>query len=114
MVVGRIDDRGAIHHRAIKVGQTDKSHGFFWPGKSNKLWRFNLTEWQLEESPLSGVGLTKVERLDIIACMRKYYKPPLWLVEGEEWEALGRPRSGPAYKKHCKRWDRKYKRKVDS
>jgi hypothetical protein len=46
------------------------------------------------------------ECADIEAYIRKRYRPPLWMLKGEEWEALGRPRSGAAYEKHEKKWAR--------
>ena len=58
---------------------------------------------------LSKGNLTQAEALDVEAAMRKYYTPPKWVIKGEEWEALGRPRSGKTYEEHCKKWDKIYK-----
>lgn len=86
-------------------------HDSLWPFQTHKRWRFSISDWRLENSPLSKENLTNSEAEDIIVLIRKHYTPPLWVIEGEEWEALGRPRSGKAYERHVKKWDRIHKRK---
>lgn len=107
-VVGIIDSYGAIHHAPVSMGGECefKTHETLWPGKSHKRWRFNLRDWQLEKSVLSALDMTEAERDDVVALIRKHYKPPNWLIEGEEWEALGRPREGADYRRHRRKWDR--------
>lgn len=111
-VIGCIDAYGAIHHEPLCFGEESlKTHDMLWPQHTHKRWRFNLAEWKLERSVLSSESITPAEAEDIIARMRKHFKPPLWLIQGEEWDALGRPREGKAYERHCKRWERIYARK---
>ena len=106
-VIGVIDSYGAIHHQSLYLGdQFDKTHESLWPTIAHKRWRFNLSEWQLEKSVLSKETITPEEGEDIIAFIRKRYQPPYWLIEGEEWDAIGRARSGKAYEKHRRKWDR--------
>ena len=106
-VIGVVDSYGAIHHAPLRLGEEwDKTHEILWPTITHKRWRFDLTEWNLEKSILSKENLTEAEAEDIIAFIRKHYKPPFWVIEGEEWEAIGRARSGPAYEKHRRKWDR--------
>jgi len=110
-VIGCIDSYGAIHHMPLCSGEEDeKTHQALWPTIAHKRWRFNIREWQLENSVLSKEDLTPEEVEDIYAFLRKHYTPPLWLIQGEEWEALGRPRSGTAYEKHCAKWEEIYKK----
>jgi len=111
-VIGCIDAYGAIHYEPLNIGEEwIKTHEALWPHNTHKRWRFNLVEWTLEKSVLSSESITSEEAEDIIARIRKHFKPPLWLIQGEEWEALGRPREGKAYERHCKRWERIYARK---
>lgn len=110
-VIGYMDAYGAIHHKLIPRGkESDWTHEHFWPTQTHKRWRFNLREWALDNSPLSKDKLTREEASDVIDFLRKRYNPPLWVIKGEEWEALGRPREGKAYERHCRRWERIYKR----
>jgi hypothetical protein len=105
-VIGIIDAYGAIHHRPVTLNNDAKSHDHYWPGQTHKRWRLTISEWQLENSVLSRENkLTPEEAEDVYAVCRKAYTPPRWLVKGEEWEALGRPRSGKAYDAHCAKWD---------
>jgi hypothetical protein len=108
-VIGIIDCYGAIHHQSIYLNDP-KMHDSQWPFQTHKRWRFGLSDWNLETSPFSE-KLTETEAEDILALIRKHYTPPLWVIEGEEWDALGRPRSGKAYDKHRRKWDKIYKRK---
>lgn len=108
-VIGYVDAYGAIHHEPICMGEEwSKTHELLWPTQTHKRWRFNLSNWQLENSCLSRENLTEIEALDITALMRKHYNPPLWVIEGDEWEALGRPRSGKAYEEHTRKWEKIY------
>lgn len=111
-VIGIIDSYGAIHHRPKWAGRTDHQHEYYWPGHTHKRWRFDLADWQLSNSALSKNELTEAERLDVEATVRKYYTPPNWLIKCEEWETLGRPRSGKAYEKHCRKWDEIFAKKA--
>jgi hypothetical protein len=104
-VIGCIDHTGAIHHKGIKLGERSM-HGDHWPGVTHKRWRFSVRDWELDYSLRPGDKLTCTEAEDVIALIRKYYNPPAWVLEGEEWEALGRPRSGKAYEKHRRKWDK--------
>jgi hypothetical protein len=110
LVIGIVDAYGAIHHRLIPWGKSGElTHDHYWPTQTHKRWRFNLKEWQLDQSIFSTAkcnGLEPGEGEDIEAYIRKRFKPPLWVIRGEEWEALGRPRSGKAYERHEKRWER--------
>lgn len=105
-VIGYIDAYGAIHHQPLTLESENKCHSHYWPLNSQKRWRFIISEWQLSNSVLSTDNLTPDEAENVIAFLRKHYTPPVWLIEGEEWEALGRPREGKAYKKHLRKWDR--------
>jgi hypothetical protein len=105
-VIGYIDAYGAIHHHGYNAGQsTIPDHAGLWPMQTHKLWRFKVSDWQLENSILSKENLTKVEAMDVEAFLLKHYTPPNWWLQGEEWIALGRPRSGKKYEAHCKKWD---------
>jgi hypothetical protein len=104
-VIGYIDSYGAIHHKALRLDDPQE-HSHYWPTQTHKTWRFVLSQWQLSNSILSKENLTEAEAEDVIAFVRKHYSPPLWVIEGEEWEALGRPRKGKAYEKHLRKWDR--------
>lgn len=107
VIIGYIDAYGAIHHRPIPLGKLGEwTHDHFWPTQTHKRWRFCLSEWELDQSILAKEKLTPEEGEDVIAFLRKRFNPPLWVIEGEEWEALGRPREGKAYERHCKRWER--------
>jgi len=103
-VIGIIDAYGAIHHRPLFLNQTAKQHDYYWPGQTHKRWRFIISEWLLSNSCLSKENLTPAEAEDVEALIRKHYTPPNWVLQGEEWEALGRPRSGKAYEAHEKKW----------
>ena len=109
-IIGIIDAYGAIHHRPLCLGQTDKQHDYYWPEQTHKRWRFIISEWNLENSILSKETLTEVEADDIVALIRKHYTPPLWVIQGEEWESLGRPRTGASYERHIKKWETIYKK----
>jgi hypothetical protein len=110
-VIGIIDAYGAIHHRPIHFGDEFKTHDFFWPNQTHKRWRLIISEWQLENSILTQENkLTPEEAEDVLAKCRKHYKPPLWLIRGEEWDAMGRPRSGAAYERFERRWERIFAR----
>jgi hypothetical protein len=107
LVIGIVDAYGAIHHQLIPFGKSGElTHDHYWPTQTHKRWRFNLYEWTLDNSMLSKDKLTAEEAEDVIAFLRKRYQPPYWLIEGEEWDAIGRARSGPAYEKHRRKWDR--------
>lgn len=111
LIIGIVDAYGAIHHRVIPNGKDGElTHDHFWPTQTHKRWRFCLSEWNLENSVLSKDMLTPEEAEDIIAFIRKRFKPPPWVIQGEEWEALGRPHSGKALERHEKRWERIYAR----
>jgi len=110
LIIGIIDAYGAIHHRPVMLGCTDKMHDYYWPGQTHKRWRLIISDWQLSNSCLSKDNLTEAESEDIYALLRKHYTPPKWLIKGEEWEALGRPHSGKAYEEHTKKWDKIYGR----
>ena len=112
LVIGIIDAYGAIHHRPIWTGMTDMRHDYYWPNQTHKRWEFKLSEWQISKSILSKENLTSDEAEAIEALIAKHYEKPLWLQEGDEWEALGRPRSGKAYDKHRDKWDKIMKRKI--
>lgn len=105
MVIGCIDSYGAIHHRPVYINKLEY-HESLWPTNTHKRWRFNLCDWSLDRSILSKEIITPEEAEDIEALIRKHYKVPLWVQEGDEWEALGRPRSGKAYQIHCRKWDK--------
>lgn len=112
LIIGYVDSYGAIHHRLIPLGKAGEwTHDHYWPTQTHKRWRFNLIEWALDNSILSKDKLTPEEGEDVVAFIRKRFTPPLWVIQGEEWEALGRPRSGKAYERHEKRWERIYARK---
>lgn len=111
LIIGIIDAYGAIHHRAIdRVNNQSQFHETYWPEAHHKRWRFIISEWDLQKSVLSKDTITREEAQDIEAYIRKRYTPPNWVLQGEEWEALGRPRSGKAYEAHCKKWDKIYGR----
>ena len=95
LIVGVIDSYGAIHSIAVKTGD-QAYHESQWP-TAKKRWRFLISEWQLTKSPFSEMDITPEEAEAVIAHVRKKVKPPLWVVEGEEWEAAGRVRSGPKW-----------------
>jgi len=109
-VIGYIDSYGAIHHRGLTTDDDYKTHEHFWPTCTHKTWRFLICDWKLEKSPLSKENITETESDDLYAFLRKHYTPPLWILEGEEWDALGRPRKGKKYNEHCKKWDKIYGR----
>lgn len=109
-VIGVIDSYGAIHHHPICIGGECITHETLWPTITHKRWRFQLSEWQLENSVLSKENLTKEEGEIVTDFVGKHYKKPNWVLQGEEWDALGRPRSGKAYDKHCAKWDAIYKK----
>ena len=111
-VIGIIDCYGAIHHSPLCIGEEYNGHNQLWPFQTHKRWRFKISDWSLEKSILSKENLTETEAEDIIALIRKHYTPPLWVIEGEEWEALGRPRSGKAYERHVRKWDRIRKKRA--
>lgn len=105
LIIGIIDAYGAIHHQAIdRVNNQSQFHATYWPTAHHKRWRFILSEWDLQKSVLSKDSFTPEEAEDIIAYIRKRYNPPLWVQQGDEWEALGRPHSGAAYEKHERKW----------
>lgn len=112
LIIGIIDAYGAIHHEAI-YRDTNKSqfHETYWPDCHHKRWRFIMSDWELTKSILSTDTITPEEADDIETYIRKRYTPPNWLLEGEEWEALGRPREGKAYERHCAKWDKIMNRK---
>jgi hypothetical protein len=110
-IIGYIDAYGAIHYKAIPLGKSGEwTHDTFWPTQTHKRWRFEIDEWMIDDSVLSKDNLTPVEMADVTALMRRKFKPPLWVIQGEEWEALGRPHSGKALERHEKRWARIYAR----
>lgn len=104
-VIGIIDCYGAVHHQPVYLNDP-KMHDSLWPIQTHKRWRFSISEWSLENSPLSKENLTEAEAEDILALIIKHYMPPPWVIEGEEWEALGRPHRGKAYERHCRKWDK--------
>ena len=115
LVIGYIDAYGAIHHQLVPWGKAGEfTHDHFWPTQTHKRWRFNLAQWDLDNSILSKDKLTPEEGEDVIAFIRKRFTPPLWVIQGEEWEALGRPRSGKAYEQHERKWERIYSQKKGS
>lgn len=109
-IIGYIDAYGAIHHQGLTGDEPALTHDHYWPTCTHKTWRFLMCDWKLEDSPLSKENLTQAEKEDVEAFIRKHYTPPLWLIKGEEWDALGRPRSGKKYEAHCKKWDKIYGR----
>ena len=109
LIIGIIDAYGAIHHQAIYCDRTPEQsqfHGTYWPNEHHKRWRFIVSDWDLQKSCLSKDSFTRAECEDIEAYIRKRYRPPLWMLKGEEWEALGRPREGKAYERHERKWAR--------
>ena len=111
LIIGIIDSYGAIQHQAIdRINNQSQFHETYWPSVHHKRWRFIISEWSLQKSILSKDSFTTVECQDIEAYLRKRYNPPNWWLEGEEWEALGRPRSGKEYEEHTKKWDKIYGR----
>jgi len=74
------------------------------------LYSFRITAKKWFRRIVSKDSFTPAEMEDIEAYIRKRYTPPNWFIEGEEWEALGRPRSGKAYEEHTKKWDKIYNR----
>ena len=110
-IIGVIDGYGAIHHEPLYPGD-HRTHEDIWPMTTHKRWRFNLSDWKLDQSVFSSESLGTAEKEMIYDCMRKHYTPPLWFLEGEEWEALGRPRSGKKYEEHTKKWDKIYGRQI--
>lgn len=113
LIIGIIDAYGAIHHHAIYSNSPNTEsqfHEHYWPNAHHKRWRFIMSDWDLQKSILSKDTITREEAEDIENYIRKRYTPPLWFLEGEEWEALGRPREGKAYERHQRRWKRIYKK----
>jgi len=107
LIIGVIDAYGAIHHQAIdRLNDQSQFHMHYWPDVHHKRWRFVMLDWKLENTVLSRDMMSESEREDVVAYIRKRYQPPPWVLQGEEWEALGRPREGAAYEKHDKKWDR--------
>lgn len=108
LIIGVIDAYGAIHHQAIYHSRPNQSqcHEHYWPECHHKRWRFILSDWDLSKSALSKEYLTADDARNIESYIRKRYTPPLWYLKSEEWESMGRPRSGKSYEKHEKKWDR--------
>src|SRR6476469_6248447 len=91
LVVGYIDAYGAIHYKKVKLGE-DAYHDSLFPGQTHKRWRFIVRDWQLDQSVISGVKLDSDDGAAVHALMRKILKPPDWFLQGEAWDAAGRPR----------------------
>lgn len=96
-VIGYIDAYDAIHYQPITHESKFQMHSYYWPNQTHKTWRFNLHEWQLDNSILSKDKLTKEEVGRIYELMRKKFQPPIWILEGEIWDKLGRPSTGKKY-----------------
>lgn len=107
-IVGIIDAYGAIHHRPIYMDTPHEElfHEYHWPQQTHKRWRFTIADWKLDGGFWSKEALTIAEKEDLCAFLRRHYKPPLWVLQGEEWDALGRPHSGAAYEKHIAKWEK--------
>ena len=39
-IVGYIDNYGAVHHKAVKIGDSVDSHNQIWPGPRQQKWRW--------------------------------------------------------------------------
>ncbi len=103
-IIGIIDSYGALDYRKLRLNDIDLMHGFYWPGIFHKRWRFIISDWGLDKFPLNKEELTPDDIDRIFATMRKIVEPPIWFLEGEIWEELGRPRKGKKYilyKKKC-------------
>lgn len=109
-VIGIIDHTGAIHYRKIASGNSDGDvHAKFWPNVTHKRWRFLIREWDLKKSTLDKESMNEEEYSAVMTLLRKILTPPIWVLEGEAWEAAGRPR-GEAYEKFYKQWEKKKKK----
>lgn len=110
-VVGVVDHTGAIHYRKVTADESHgDTHSKFWPNITHKRWRFLIREWDLKKSMMEqGPSALTLEDYDrILTLMRKILPPPLWVLEGDAWEAAGRPRD-EAYDEFLKQWEKKKK-----
>lgn len=93
-VVGIVDSNGAIDYRKVPENEClyNYCHDHLWPTKTHKRWRFIVSEWELDQSILSANNLTEEDQESIMTLMKKLFEAPNHVLEGEYWEALGRPR----------------------
>ena len=85
-VIGFVDSHGAVHLRKGRLGE-HLYHADFWPMQAHKLWRFQVNEWQLEDSILSREPLNEEEADAVIRAIRREVRPPEWVLDNEAREA---------------------------
>ncbi len=117
-VIGSIDSYGAIHIQAYSCDNRKiLYHGTLWP-TFKKRFRFDLRQWDFQQSPLSEMRISEEEAQDVIARIRRKFTPPFWILEGELWEKFDRCRDGDpkckSYEKALKRLRKSYERKQDT
>ena len=81
MVIGIIDSYDAVHYKKIMCDSSsdDMYHETHWPCVKSKRWRFNIREWQLEQSILSETKINKEDSDRIYALMEKICIKPMWM-----------------------------------
>lgn len=106
LVIGVIDAYGAIHYHKIMDGERNyPDHAGLWPHIHHKRWRFKVSDWECDKSPLAAVPMEEADYLAVLEKMRKVLPIPRWVAEGEAWEAAGRPR-GKAYDRFLDKWEK--------
>lgn len=90
-VIGLIDGLDRLYYERC-VSEDGKTHESLWPTNTHKKWRFRPDNWELDQSIMSGVKLTDDDGIRVCELMRKILVPPNWFIEGELWDAAGRPR----------------------
>lgn len=107
LVIGVVDSYGAVHCKKIyDFGGDNPTHYDLWP-MIQKRWRFKVSDWQIDKSPLSKENLTAEDCEAILSRMRKIVKVPHWVLQGEAWHKAGRPtRDSKAGKKFFEKWEK--------
>lgn len=104
-IVGVIDSYGAVHCKKVFMGGNKIMHGSLFPSEHHKRWRFLVREWDLTVSPGSD-SLSPEDFEASLQAVKKIVSPPEWVLQGEAWEAAGRP-TGEAYEKFLKNYEKK-------
>lgn len=106
-VIGVIDHQGAVHCKAINEDTHCIMHSFYWPNTHHKRWRFQVSEWSFHRTLGEPWTMTDEEREAIMRQIEKHAVKPRWVLEGEEWDAAGRPR-GKAQDKFLREFDKRH------
>ena len=71
-ILGIIDIHNIIQHKPLWL-MDFRDHCSFWGERTDKRWRFLISDWRLLDSELSRQVLTPAEREDVLMLIEKQY-----------------------------------------